>query len=93
MKLAGVVITKNEELNIGRCLNSLKFCDEIVVLDSGSTDATLTIARRYTEKVYTSAWKGYSIQKNKAETVEVRADVAGIGISSVQLTMNREFSA
>ena len=43
--LTGIVLTKNEEKNIARCLNGLKFCDHIVVVDDGSTDGTSEFAR------------------------------------------------
>ena len=50
--LSIVVITKNEETNIERCLKSADWADEIVILDSGSTDNTLNIADRYTDKIH-----------------------------------------
>jgi glycosyltransferase involved in cell wall biosynthesis len=66
MKLAGIVITKNEERNIERCLKSLQFCDEIIVVDSESEDRTREIASRYTDTVINRQWNGYSDQKNYA---------------------------
>lgn len=64
--LSVIIITKNEEANIRRCLESVHFADEIIVLDSGSTDNTLTIAREYTDKVFSTDWQGYGIQKDRA---------------------------
>jgi len=64
--LSVMVIAKNEEDNIGRCLESVQFADEIVVLDSGSEDATIAIARKYTDNVYSTDWKGYGVQKQRA---------------------------
>lgn len=67
--LSVVIITKNEERDLPRCLRSVCFADEIVVLDSGSTDRTLEIAREFTDKVFVSAdWPGFGPQKNRALT-------------------------
>lgn len=66
MKISAVVICGNEEKNIGDCLESLKWCDEIVVVDSMSTDRTPEIARTYTSKVIQRPWPGYVAQKNFA---------------------------
>jgi glycosyltransferase involved in cell wall biosynthesis len=66
VKLSGVVITKNEEDNIERCLSSLSFCDEIIVVDSHSTDKTVELAKRFTSKVFTRNWNGYVDQKKYA---------------------------
>lgn len=64
--LSVIIIAKNEEANIGRCLESVRFADEIVVLDSGSMDKTVEIAKRYTDKVYETDWQGYGVQKQRA---------------------------
>lgn len=66
MKLSGVVIAKNEEINIERCLASLSFCDEIIVVDSHSTDNTVEFAKKFTSKVFLKKWNGYVEQKNYA---------------------------
>ena len=67
MTLSVILITKNEAERLPRCLESVReLADEIVVLDSGSTDATLEIARRYTDKVYSRPdWPGFGPQKNR----------------------------
>ncbi|HRZ86773.1 MAG TPA: glycosyltransferase [bacterium] len=64
-QLSVCVITCNEERNIGACLESVRWADEIIVLDSASTDNTVDIARRHTGKVFQSAWEGFSANKNK----------------------------
>lgn len=65
--LTGVVITLNEEDRIARCLRSMaRLCREIVVLDSGSHDATVAIARAEGARVEHQEWLGFSAQKNTA---------------------------
>jgi glycosyltransferase involved in cell wall biosynthesis len=67
MKLSVIVITKNEEAAIGRCLESVQWADEIIVVDSGSTDRTLAIARQFGALVHvTSDWLGPGPQRNRA---------------------------
>lgn len=66
MTLSVILITKNEAHDVRRCLESVRFADEIIVLDSGSTDDTVAICREYTEKVVMTDWPGFGIQKNRA---------------------------
>jgi glycosyltransferase involved in cell wall biosynthesis len=66
MSLSVVLVTKNEEANLGRTLESVKWADELVVVDSGSTDATVAIARLYGARIFAEDWKGYAAQKNSA---------------------------
>lgn len=67
MSLSVVVITRNEAANLRACLESVPFADEIVVLDSGSTDETTAIARACGARVTQSAdWPGFGPQKNRA---------------------------
>ena len=65
-KITAAVITFNEENNIRRCLESVKWADEIVVIDSHSTDKTEEIAKEYTDKVIQRDWPGHIQQKNFA---------------------------
>jgi len=51
-KISAVVLTKNEEKNIAGCLDSLKFCDELIVVDDNSKDATRKIARKFGAKIF-----------------------------------------
>jgi glycosyltransferase involved in cell wall biosynthesis len=64
--LSVIVITKNEERNIGECLESVRWADEIVVIDAESTDATVAEARKYTQKIFVQPWKGFGEAKNFA---------------------------
>ena len=65
-KLSVTIITLNEEQNILDALESVKWADEIVVVDSGSTDKTVEICKEYTDKVFYNPWPGYMAQKNLA---------------------------
>ncbi len=65
-KLSIALITKNEEENIRRTLESVRWADEIVVVDCGSTDRTVPICREYTNRVIHQDWLGYAGQKNRA---------------------------
>lgn len=61
-----VMITYNEADNIENCLRSLEWADEIVVVDSHSTDGTADIARKYTERIIERDWPGFTVQRNFA---------------------------
>jgi len=65
-RLSVTVITKNEEKRIAKCLESVAFADEILVVDSGSTDRTVEIARQHGARVIQQAWLGYGRQKQFA---------------------------
>lgn len=65
-KISVTVITHNEERNIRACLESVRWADEIVVVDANSTDQTCAIAREYTDRVYQQEWLGYASQNNRA---------------------------
>lgn len=66
VKISAVIITLNEEKNIERCLKSLSFADEIIVVDSHSTDKTKEIARRFTDKIFEVDWEGFGKTKELA---------------------------
>ena len=65
-KLSVILITKNEALNIRECLASVAWADEIIVVDSGSTDGTGGICRELGAQVYEHDWPGFGMQKNRA---------------------------
>jgi (heptosyl)LPS beta-1,4-glucosyltransferase len=64
--LSAVLIARDEEQRIGACLESLSFADEIVVVESGSSDRTVEVARRFTDRVVTLPWRGFGPQKQAA---------------------------
>jgi glycosyltransferase involved in cell wall biosynthesis len=64
--LSAIVITKNEAANIGACLDSVAFCDERIVVDSGSSDGTAAIAQAKGARVVQHDWQGFGTQKNYA---------------------------
>jgi glycosyltransferase involved in cell wall biosynthesis len=68
-KLSVTVITKNEAVNIGEALQSAAWADERIVVDSGSTDDTVTIAQQFTRHVVVREWLGYVAQKNYAASI------------------------
>ena len=64
MKITAVIVTFNEEKNIKRCLDSLKFCSEIIIVDSGSKDKTISIAKKYKAKIFFKEFTNFSNIKN-----------------------------
>ena len=66
LSLSVVIITLNEEANLARTLQSVAWADEIVVVDSGSTDRTREIAESFHAKFFVEPWRGFAAQKNFA---------------------------
>ncbi len=64
--LSTIIITKNESQHIARCIRSIAWADEIIVLDSGSTDDTVSICKQFTPHVYETDWPGFGPQKQRA---------------------------
>ncbi len=64
--LSAIIIARNEARNIAACLDSVAFCDERIVVDSGSDDDTVTVAAAAGATVVSHAWAGYGAQKNFA---------------------------
>jgi glycosyltransferase involved in cell wall biosynthesis len=64
--LSVAVVTLNEEERLRACLESVVWADEIVVVDAGSSDKTMAIAREFTDRALFRAWEGYGVQKNFA---------------------------
>jgi glycosyltransferase involved in cell wall biosynthesis len=65
-RLSVFIIALNQEANIGECLESVRFADDLVVVDTGSTDRTVELARAYTDRVLTAPWEGFGRTKNYA---------------------------
>jgi len=66
MKITATIITFNEERNIARSIESLRCCDEILIVDSGSTDRTTELAENLGARVIEANWRGFAGQKNWA---------------------------
>lgn len=66
LDLSVIVIVKDAGKDIRRCLESVKWADEIIILDSGSQDNTLGICQQYTKNIFSTDWQGFGIQKNRA---------------------------
>ena len=65
--ISAILITKNEAHNIRDCLRSINWVDEIIIVDSGSSDSTMDIAKEFTDKVYLETdWQGFGVQKSRA---------------------------
>ena len=78
-KISAIIITQNEERNIGRCIESLQgVADEIIVVDSGSTDGTETICRKAGVHFEHHDWEGYSGQKNYANGLATHSWILSI---------------
>ncbi|RCK77450.1 MAG: hypothetical protein IGBAC_1759 [Ignavibacteriae bacterium] len=65
-KLSVIIITKNEQENIKDCLESVKWANEIIIVDAYSIDGTVEIAKNYTDKIYVREWQGFANAKNYA---------------------------
>lgn len=61
--ISAFIVCLNEEKAMERCLESVKWCDEIVIVDSFSTDKTLEICSKFTDKIYQRTWPGFRLQK------------------------------
>lgn len=62
--ITALIVCKNEEKNIERCLKSVLWTGSIILIDGNSTDRTVEIASNYTNNIYRNEWKGYTVQKH-----------------------------
>ena len=99
--ISAVILTKNEEQNIEKCLESVKWCDEIILIDDNSSDKTIEIAKKYKTTIYTnplnnnfSAQRNFGLSKAKNKWIlsvdsdEIISDALTFEISNItnQLT-------
>ncbi len=67
--LSAVLIVKNEQDSLSECLDILSWVDEIIVVDAGSSDRTIDIAKKFTQKVFSEPdWQGYGLQRQRAQS-------------------------
>lgn len=91
-RLSATIITRNEEKNIGRCLEALKgVADEIIVVDSYSTDRTLDICRRYGCKITNREFQGFGSQRQYATGLTTNSYVLSIDADEVLDDEMRDF--
>lgn len=76
--LSVIIICKNASKHLEACLESVKWANEIIVLDSGSTDDTISIAKRYSTHIHSTDWPGFGPQKNRALSYATRPWVLSI---------------
>lgn len=82
-KVSCVIITFNEEANIRRCIEALTWCDEIIVVDSGSTDHTLEICKSFHCKIHFKDFNGFGEQKRFAVSLAINNWVLNIDADEV----------
>src|SRR5687768_9404472 len=64
MKVSVLILTYNEQANLGACLAALRWCDDVLVLDSGSTDATVSIAQQWGARILSRPFDEFAAQRN-----------------------------
>ena len=74
--LTGIVLTYNEEKNIARCLENLKFCDTVLVVDGGSTDKTVSLAKKAGATILNHEFVDFSSQRKRDTTLPHNLSIA-----------------
>jgi glycosyltransferase involved in cell wall biosynthesis len=69
IRITATIITNNEEQTLPACLETLSWADEVLLVDSGSTDGTMAIAAEFGARVHQQEWRGYAAQKNAAASL------------------------
>ena len=88
-----MIITLNEQAGIARAIESAAFCDDVVVLDSGSTDETCQIARALGARVFLEEWRGFEAQKQRATELAKNDWVLSLdGDEAVSATLREEIA-
>lgn len=78
LDLSVILIVRNEAAHVRACLDSVKWADEIIVLDSGSTDNSIELCQAYTDKVFSTDWQGFGVQKQRALNLATKKWVLSI---------------
>lgn len=82
-KISAVIITYNEDKNIEKTLEAVRWCDEIVIVDSGSTDNTMDICKRFGCKIFSHPFEGYGPQKIYAVSLALNDWILSIDADEV----------
>lgn len=82
-RLSVCIITKNEQENISRCLDSVKWADEILVMDSGSTDRTVQICQQYSCRIVELPWHGFGPSKKALTDITTNSWILSIDADEV----------
>ena len=86
-KISAIIIAGNEEENIRACLESVTWCDEIILVDSESKDNTVEIAKEFTDKIFIKKWEGYA--KQKRYSLEMASSEWVISLDADERVSNR----
>jgi glycosyltransferase involved in cell wall biosynthesis len=89
-KISAIIVCTREEGNIQQCLESIRFVDEIVIIDSGATERTLEICREFTDRIVSHPWPSYGQQMEYARELVKNEWVLNLGVNEVVSDKLRE---